>query len=110
MDRLNEEGEIVRVNYNQPTRDSHLSLFPEQVKPFYKALKLLYKNLYLPEHMISFKMQPGDCTVYDNQRVLHGRRGFNVQEKEGGHRLLIGSYMDWDEISSKINVLEKKKK
>lgn len=46
----------------------------------------------------------GDCVVFDNLRVLHGRRGFKMEK--GGYRRLRGSYIDWDEARSRINVLE----
>ena len=42
--------------------------------------------------------------VFDNLRVLHGRKGFNL--KENGARTVQGGYVDWDEVRSKINILK----
>ena len=49
-------------------------------------------------------LSTGECIIFDNQRVLHGRKGFELQE--GDSRVLKGAYVDWDEIKSKIRVLE----
>lgn len=42
----------------------------------------------------------------DNHRVLHARRGFTMVP--GEQRWLMGGYVDWDEVRSRINVLKKK--
>ena len=39
--------------------------------------------------------------VFNNLRVLHGRRGF----EEGCYRYLESAYLDWDEIRSKARVI-----
>ena len=46
----------------------------------------------------------GECVVFDNLRVLHGRKGFGL--KEDGERTIQGGYVDWDEVRSKINILK----
>ena len=46
--------------------------------------------------------------VFDNQRVLHGRTSYKMEE--GGVRHLEGGYVDWDELRSKINVLKRSMK
>ena len=55
---------------------------------------------------------PGECLVFDNQRMLHNRKGFSISK--GGVRHIQGGYVDWDEIRSTINVtrdkIEEKKK
>ena len=47
----------------------------------------------------------GDLVVFDNLRVMHGREGYTVKEGHQGDRLLMGCYIDWDEILDRINVL-----
>ena len=51
----------------------------------------------------------GQCVVFDNHRVLHGRSGFEMRG-DAGKRAYHGGYMDWDEIISKLNVLRIKLK
>ena len=50
----------------------------------------------------------GECVVVDNHRVLHARRGFTMVP--GEQRWLMGGYVDWDELRSRINVLKQKLK
>ena len=46
----------------------------------------------------------GQCAVFDNHRVLHGRSGFELRA-DSGDRVYHGGYIDWDELISKLNVL-----
>ncbi len=46
----------------------------------------------------------GQCAVFDNHRVLHGRSGFELRA-DSSERAYHGGYMDWDELISKLNVL-----
>ena len=57
------------------------------------------------------QMQPGDCVVFDNRRVLHARTSFEFNDyepKEGEERgrWLKGAYMDGDEVWSQWRVAE----
>lgn len=45
----------------------------------------------------------GDILTFDNTRCLHGRTGYTDQENNTRH--LIGAYVDWDEIYSRLRVL-----
>lgn len=42
----------------------------------------------------------GEILTFDNHRILHGRKEYE------GSRLLIGGYLDWDLIESKMRVLQ----
>ena len=46
----------------------------------------------------------GECVVFDNQRVLHGRVGYTLDPR-GGNRHYNGCYVDWDEVLSTLNLL-----
>jgi alpha-ketoglutarate-dependent taurine dioxygenase len=48
----------------------------------------------------------GEILVFDNVRLLHGRKGY--EDKPNNTRHLVGSYMDWDLAYSRIRVLRKK--
>lgn len=45
-------------------------------------------------NMWQYKMEPGDCVIFDNQRVLHGRTQFEASKEGGGQRHLRGAYLD----------------
>ncbi len=72
----------------------------------YRALAAFDALAHCPEQVLEHRMQDGDCVVFDNRRVLHGRTGY---EEDGvvasRRRRLHGWYIDWDEIWSRINVL-----
>ena len=53
---------------------------------------------------MSVKLFTGQCAVFDNHRVLHGRSGFEMRS-DAGKRAYHGGYLDWDELISKLNVL-----
>ncbi|KAI1767475.1 Clavaminate synthase-like protein [Hypoxylon sp. FL1150] len=52
--------------------------------------------------MYEYKMRPGECVVFDNLRVLHGRKQFNTAS---GSRWLKGAYIADDVFRSKLAVL-----
>jgi gamma-butyrobetaine dioxygenase len=56
-----------------------------------------------PANMFEYRMEEGDCVIFDNRRVLHARRAF---EADKGERWLKGAYMDRDVYHSKLAVLE----
>jgi gamma-butyrobetaine dioxygenase len=47
-------------------------------------------------------MEPGECVIFDNRRILHARTAF-----AGGERWLRGAYLDDDPYLSKMRVLER---
>ncbi|XP_071480482.1 gamma-butyrobetaine dioxygenase-like [Diadema antillarum] len=101
--RLNSLGELEQISYSNHSRTSVLRMPVEKVGKFYKAMKLFIDLLYDPENMFLYKMKPGDILVMNNFRVLHGRKGFTMEE--GSERHLQTGYMDWDLVYSKLRVL-----
>lgn len=106
--KLDRDGVIREAYYSNQMRDSILSLPLEQVRPLYASLKLFLEQCYDPENLHVHKMEPGECFVFDNRRILHGRRSYVMDDDGSGERYLQGVYIDWDEIWSKINVLKHK--
>jgi hypothetical protein len=53
--------------------------------------------------MLTVRLRPGDCAVFDNTRVLHARTGF----AQGGRRHLQGCYADLDGVESAVAVGER---
>ena len=54
-----------------------------------------------------FPFYVGECVVFDNHRVLHGRVGYTLDPR-GGTRFYNGCYADWDEVLSTLNLLRVK--
>ncbi|XP_061132644.1 gamma-butyrobetaine dioxygenase [Syngnathus typhle] len=100
---VNEQDQVVRINYNNATRDSVLDLPLHQVQPFYRALKAYVNLIKRPENMVSYKMEPGDIVTFDNWRLLHGRKSYVSSPDKVRH--LEGAYLDWDEVMSRLRIL-----
>jgi len=97
---LDSEGAVRAVRYNNRSA-APFDLPEEVVQPFYRAYRRFGRLLHDPAAIVSFRMQAGDLFIVDNQRVLHGRRGFGR-----GRRHLQGAYADKDGLLSKLRVLE----
>lgn len=84
-----------------------IDLDPEQIEPFYSAWRRFGQILRSPELGYVFKMEPGDCQVFDNRRVLHARAEF---DPGSGPRHLQGTYVDRDDFLSRLRVIEREGK
>jgi alpha-ketoglutarate-dependent taurine dioxygenase len=70
---------------------------------FHAATQRFNQLANAPENMFEYRMEEGDCVIFDNRRVLHARRAF---EADKGERWLKGAYLDRDVYASKLSVLE----
>lgn len=66
-----------------------------QIEPAYRALRAFFAELYAPERLFERCLQPGEMAVFDNQRVLHGRRAF---DPEAGERCIQQVSVERDEF------------
>jgi gamma-butyrobetaine dioxygenase len=101
---LDPAGRIREIRFN------HRSLQPWTARPgpvaaqhdggaaFYAAYRAFASLLRRPELLLTFRLEPGDCIVFDNTRVLHARTGFAAT----GRRHLQGCYADLDGVSSAL--------
>lgn len=74
----------------------------EQVEPFYAALRELLELSYRGEGQIEFKLAPGEMLVFNNQRLMHGRTGF---DPGGSRRHIRSCHVDLDEFYSSLRML-----
>jgi len=101
---------IRHVNYSPPFQADHLTTLNYQTYPFPQMLRSLVRFAALvesPENLYEYKMEEGDCVIFNNRRVLHGRREFDAKE---GERWLKGAYVDTDVFMSRWRVLNEKYK
>lgn len=71
---------------------------------FYRAYQALAKLVEAPENKVQFRLNTGDIMVTNNLRVMHGR---NEYDPNSGDRHLQLSYMDFDDVLSRIRMLLK---
>lgn len=67
------------------------------IETWHRAAKVFRDSTEDPANMVQFRLQPGDCVVFDNWRVLHGRRAFDTAS---GRRHLRGTYVEDQALSS----------
>ena len=71
---------------------------------FYAAYRAFAAVLLRPELTLTVRLDPGDCLLFDNTRILHSRTGFATT----GNRHLQGCYADLDGAESTAAVLARK--
>ncbi|CRK97926.1 CLUMA_CG011299, isoform A [Clunio marinus] len=100
------ENKIERINHSIPQRDSFFTASVEDVKRWYKALAKFIELIH--REAVEFKTEEGTILSFDNSRLLHGRKQY--EDSAGNYRHLVGAYLDWDEIYSRLRVLQKELK
>ncbi|XP_014446788.1 gamma-butyrobetaine dioxygenase [Tupaia chinensis] len=100
---LDDKGQVVRINFNNATRDTVFDVPVERVQPFYAALKEFVDLMNSKEFKFTFKMNPGDVITFDNWRLLHGRQSYEAGTEIRRH--LEGAYADWDVVASRLRIL-----
>jgi gamma-butyrobetaine dioxygenase len=107
---LTADGRIREIRYNsrsmQPLQPGRRGPAGEasELREFYRAYRAFATILLRPDLTVRFSLQPGDCVVFDNTRLLHSRTGFTAT----GHRHLQGCYADIDGAQSTAAVLARK--
>lgn len=103
---LDSKGEIIRINFSIPQRGSHFPGPIELVKPWYEAHSLFFE--LNQRFAANFKTKAGEILIFDNIRLLHGRNAY--EDNSNNVRKLIGAYIDWDEVYSRLRCLTVKLK
>ncbi|OJJ58020.1 hypothetical protein ASPSYDRAFT_153622 [Aspergillus sydowii CBS 593.65] len=66
-----------------------------------EALQSFAKRLESETSIFELKLNPGECVIFENRRVVHARRQFNTAT---GERWLAGAYLDTDVVQSRFRV------
>lgn len=64
---------------------------------YYPALRRFGRLLRDPKYLVRYRLKAGECVVFDNHRVVHGRDAYVA---ESGERYLRGTYVDRGELRS----------
>lgn len=103
---------LSNVNLSNFTRDSFLNLKPEQEVTLMDTYFKFSEYVNRPEYCMTNRMDPGDMVCFNNNRVLHGRKEFNLHSGATSQSLirrLEGGYLDWDLVYSRLRVLKESK-
>lgn len=74
-------------------------------RSFIAASHAYEQLLSAEENLYEYRLNEGECVIFDNRRVLHARRAFDATK---GERWLKGAYVDDDVFFSKLRVLQEK--
>jgi len=101
MIELDEHDAISGIFVGHPhTRNWQLP-FGEMV-PTYEAYAQFIKMLNDPSWQLQYRLKPGECLVFRNERVLHGRTGFSPVS---GERHLQVAFVCWSYFSARERFL-----
>jgi gamma-butyrobetaine dioxygenase len=102
---LDTQGSFHHINYSPPFQ-APFSLPPEKVNASWyekmDAFREFSAAVEDPANVLEYRLKEGECVIFNNRRVLHGRKEFDAL---GGKRHYKGAYIDTDVVSSRYRVL-----
>ena len=102
MIELAPDGELIAVRFNNRSTAAITDVPFEDMATYYAAYRRLAEIIDDEAMEVTFKLEPGECFIVDNTRVLHARKGYSG----AGSRWLQGCYADKDGLLSKLASLE----
>lgn len=97
------------VNYSPPfqapfplSTSTSSSTDPDAFPTFLTSFRNLASAFEREQNVFEHKLQPGECVIFNNRRVLHGRKAFDTAN---GKRWLKGAYVDSDVWLSRYRTL-----
>ena len=105
MIELSPDGELIAIRFNNRSAAPITDVPYEDMESYYKAYRAFSDIINDPQLTVNFKLNPGECFIVDNTRVLHARTAYSGK----GTRWLQGCYVDKDGLSSTISTMLEKK-
>jgi len=100
---LDDEGKLLEIRMLPFSRAPLQGSF-DDIDKAYAALRCYMTKANSPNYQMRFSFQAGDLIIFDNRRILHGRAEFFPTT---GDRSLRGTYLDRDDVYSKIRQLQR---
>jgi gamma-butyrobetaine dioxygenase len=94
-------GEVSGINFSQHLADV-FDFSQREMDTFYPAFRKFGQMLQDAQYLMTFRLNAGECMVFDNHRIAHGRASFI---KGSGARHLRGCYVDRGDLRSVYRVL-----
>ena len=105
MIELSPDGELIAIRFNNRSAAPITDVPYVDMANYYKAYRAFSDIINDPNSAVNFKLNPGECFITDNTRVLHARTAYSGE----GTRWLQGCYVDKDGLLSTISTMLKKK-
>ena len=98
----NARGQVTGIRYH-PRTVAPVVADEAGIERMYRARRALEALSMDPSMRIEFQALEGECTVYDNHRVMHARKGFD--HASGGVRHFRQCHVDREELHSRWRLL-----
>jgi len=102
---LSPDGELIAIRFNNRSAAPITDVPYDDMANYYKAYRAFSDIINDPNLAVNFKLNPGECFITDNTRVLHARTAYSG----AGTRWLQGCYVDKDGLLSTISTMLEKK-
>jgi gamma-butyrobetaine dioxygenase len=102
MIELAPDGTLQAVRFNNRSAAAITDVPFDAMADYYAAYRRLGEIIDDSEMEVSFRLEPGECFLVDNTRVLHARKGYSGT----GTRWFQGCYADMDGLRSTLAALE----
>jgi [2-(trimethylamino)ethyl]phosphonate dioxygenase len=103
MIELAPDGELTAVSMNNRSVAALTDISFEDMPRYYDAYRAFEEILARPSLAVQFKLEPGECFMVDNTRVMHSRQPFS----SGGERWLQGCYADRETLRSTLSKIKR---
>ena len=104
MIELSPDGELIAIRFNNRSAAPITDVPYDDMANYYKAYRAFSNIINDSTLAVNFKLNPGECFITDNTRVLHARTAYSG----AGTRWLQGCYVDKDGLLSTISTMLKK--
>lgn len=98
---LDQHGEVSGLTISQHMLDM-IDLPQDLLDDYYPAFCRFGKLLQSDRYIMRFTLKAGECIVFDNHRIVHGRAAYSATS---GDRYLRGCYADRAEMRSSYRAL-----
>ena len=98
---LDSKGEVSGLTISQHMADM-FDLPQTFLDTYYPAFRNFGRMLQSDKYLMRFRLNAGECIVFDNHRIVHGRASYTA---ESGDRYLRGCYTDRGEMRSTYRAL-----
>ena len=94
---LDAAGGVEAICYCPKNLDWQLPF--DQVEEYYRAYRLFSGFLNDPKYQHQFRLEQGDCLIFQNFRVLHSRSQY---DPASGDRDFETGYVDWSYVAARL--------
>jgi gamma-butyrobetaine dioxygenase len=102
MIELSTDCQLSGIRFNNRSTAAITDVPFDDMDTYYAAYRRLGEIIDDPAMEVTFRLNPGECFIVDNTRILHARKGYSG----AGTRWLQGCYADKDGLLSKLASLE----